>query len=249
MAEKTLAAPMHRRLRDFFLMPSTLSVTSVVAIGMVLGLLSWSAFNLGMDATNGLDFCTSCHEMRDTVFQEYKETIHYRNRSGVRAVCADCHVPKDWAHKFVRKIQASQELYAKFVSGSIETPEKFEKVRMTLASRVWETMKASDSRECRNCHSWDAMDAKKQHARGAREMAQARKEGKTCIDCHKGIAHLLPAEYDPDSDPDAQLAAKPAAAPEAGGKDGGAKKGAEAGKDAGAGKDAAPAKDGATPSK
>jgi nitrate/TMAO reductase-like tetraheme cytochrome c subunit len=29
--------------------------------------------------------------------------------------------------------------------------------------------------------------------------AQAKAEGKTCIDCHKGIAHLLPKEYiDPD---------------------------------------------------
>jgi cytochrome c-type protein NapC len=26
-------------------------------------------------------------------------------------------------------------------------------------------------------------------------MEKARKEGKTCIDCHKGIAHLLPKEY------------------------------------------------------
>jgi cytochrome c-type protein NapC len=24
---------------------------------------------------------------------------------------------------------------------------------------------------------------------------QAQQQGKTCIDCHKGIAHLLPKEY------------------------------------------------------
>ena len=76
----------------------------------------WGGFNTGMEATNSLDFCTSCHEMRDTVFQEYKETVHYKNRSGVRAACPDCHVPKDWTHKFVRKVQASQELYSKFIS-------------------------------------------------------------------------------------------------------------------------------------
>jgi len=73
----------------FFLRPSSLSVTAVVAIGMICGLVFWGGFNTGMEATNTLAFCTSCHEMRDTVFQEYKETIHYKNRSGVRAICSD----------------------------------------------------------------------------------------------------------------------------------------------------------------
>jgi cytochrome c-type protein NapC len=184
-----------RRLHDFFFRPSTLSLAAVVAIGMISGLVFWGGFNTGMEASNALAFCTSCHEMRDTVFQEYKETVHYRNRSGVRAICSDCHVPKDWVHKFVRKIQASQELYGKFVAGSIDTPEKFEAKRMALAQHVWETMKANDSHECRNCHSWEAMDPHKQTPRARTKMEKAQKEGKTCIDCHKGIAHLLPKEY------------------------------------------------------
>jgi nitrate/TMAO reductase-like tetraheme cytochrome c subunit len=187
-------------LGDFFFRPSTLSLAAVVAIGMISGLVFWGGFNTGMEATNTLAFCTGCHEMRDTVFQEYKETIHYRNRSGVRAICPDCHVPKDWLHKFVRKIQASRELYGKFVSGVVDTPEKFEAHRMELAQNVWATMKASDSRECRNCHSWDAMDVHKQQPRARAMMEKGQKEGKTCIDCHKGIAHLLPKEYTGDED-------------------------------------------------
>ena len=188
------------RLRDFFFRPSTMSVTAVVGIGMLSGLLLWSGFNTGMDATNTLGFCVSCHEMRDTVLQEYKETVHYKNRSGVRAACADCHVPKDWAHKFLRKIQASSELYGKFVTASIDTPEKFEDKRMEMAQRVWATMKANDSQECRNCHSWEAMDPHKQTTRARKKMEPAQKEGKTCIDCHKGIAHLLPSEYTEDEE-------------------------------------------------
>jgi nitrate/TMAO reductase-like tetraheme cytochrome c subunit len=186
------------RVRDFFLRPSGLSLIAVVAIGMMSGLIFWGGFNTAMEATNSLGFCTSCHEMRDTVYQEYKETIHYKNRSGVRAICPDCHVPKDWMHKFVRKVQASQELYSKFIAGSIDTPEKFEGKRMELAQHVWATMKANDSHECRNCHSWDAMDPAKQHPRARTQMEKAQKEGKTCIDCHKGIAHLLPKEYNED---------------------------------------------------
>jgi nitrate/TMAO reductase-like tetraheme cytochrome c subunit len=194
MSLSSLAA----RLRDLLLKPSRFSLVAVVAVGMLSGLIFWGGFNTGMEATNSLDFCISCHEMRDTVFQEYKETIHYKNRSGVRAACPDCHVPKDWVHKFVRKVGASQELYVKFVSGAIDTPEKFETHRMALATRVWATMKNSDSRECRNCHSWDAMHPEKQNPRAREAMAKGQKEGKTCIDCHKGIAHLLPKEYKED---------------------------------------------------
>jgi cytochrome c-type protein NapC len=189
-----------RRLRDFLFRPSSLSLTAVVAIGMFSGLVFWGGFNTGMEATNQLAFCTSCHEMRDTVFQEYKETIHYKNRSGVRAICSDCHVPKDWMHKFVRKVQASQELYGKFVTGSISSPEKFEAKRMELAQHVWATMKGNDSHECRNCHSWDAMDPHKQNPRASAAMEKGRAQGKTCIDCHKGIAHLLPKEFNEDEE-------------------------------------------------
>jgi nitrate/TMAO reductase-like tetraheme cytochrome c subunit len=188
------------RVRDLLFRPSSLSLVAVVAIGMFSGLVFWGAFNTGMEATNALGFCTTCHEMRDTVFQEYKQTVHYTNRSGVRAICSDCHVPKDWTHKFVRKVQASQELYSKFVSGSIDTPEKFETRRMELAQHVWATMKASDSRECRNCHSWEAMNHAKQSPRARTQMEKGQKEGKTCIDCHKGIAHLLPKEYNEDEE-------------------------------------------------
>jgi len=183
------------RWRDFFFRPSTLSLTTIVGVGMLSGLIFWGAFNTGMEQTNSLAFCTSCHEMRDTVFQEYKETIHYKNRSGVRAACPDCHVPKDWVHKFVRKVQASDELYAKFVTGVVDTPEKFEAKRMEMAQHVWAAMKENDSRECRNCHSWDAMDPHKQTTRARKKMEIGQKEGKTCIDCHKGIAHLLPKEF------------------------------------------------------
>ena len=87
------------------------SLLTLLAIGFVAGITFWGGFNTAMEATNTLDFCISCHEMRDTVYQEYKQTIHYANRTGVRATCPDCHVPKDWSHKMIRKLQASQEVW------------------------------------------------------------------------------------------------------------------------------------------
>ncbi len=153
-----------------------------------LGIIFWGGFNTAMEATNTLEFCISCHEMESTVYQEYKKTIHYQNRTGVRAICSDCHVPKSWVHKFVRKIKASRELYHKAV-GSINTPEKFEAKRLTLAKNVWHEMKATDSRECRNCHTIDSMNPEFQRPRARKQHMTAMEAGQTCIDCHKGIAH------------------------------------------------------------
>ena len=183
-----------RRLIGFLRRPPAWSLWLVLAIGGIGGILFWGGFHTAMEQTNTLSFCTSCHEMRDTAFEEYKTTVHYQNRSGVRATCSDCHVPRDWGHKVARKIQATGELYGKLM-GSIETKEKFEAKRMELATNEWRQMTASGSRECRNCHDFAAMDPAKQRPRAKNAHAKAEAAGKTCINCHKGIAHSLPKEY------------------------------------------------------
>jgi cytochrome c-type protein NapC len=150
-----------------------------------------------MEMTNNETFCISCHEMEDNVFQEYKLTIHYSNRTGVRATCPDCHVPKEWHHKVVRKIQASNELLHKAL-GTIDNREKFEAKRLELAKHVWKAMKDTDSRECRNCHNFEYMDFVEQGRRAVKAHSEGLDSGKTCIDCHKGIAHELPDMHDVD---------------------------------------------------
>jgi cytochrome c-type protein NapC len=167
------------------------SLISLLVVGFISGIAFWGAFNTGMEATNTMDFCISCHEMHDNVYQEYKQTIHYSNRTGVRATCPDCHVPKDWTHKIVRKVQASKEIYGK-IMGTIDTKEKFEAKRLQLAESEWKRMKASDSRECRNCHSFDGMNAEVQKQRARKQHENAQRDKQTCIDCHKGIAHHKP---------------------------------------------------------
>jgi cytochrome c-type protein NapC len=155
---------------------------------MIVGVIFWGGFNTAMEATNTLDFCISCHEMEDNVYQEYKKTIHFTNRSGVRATCSDCHVPDPWVHKVVRKIQASKEVLHK-VLGTINTPEKFDQKRLKLARNVWKAMKETDSRECRNCHDFSSMKPDDQKKRARKQHIQGMEAGNTCIDCHKGIAH------------------------------------------------------------
>lgn len=175
------------------------SMLAVLVVGFFAGLIFWGGFNTALEATNSLEFCIGCHEMRDNVYVEYKETIHYSNRTGVRATCPDCHVPKDWTHKLIRKAKASFEVWGK-LTGSIATKEKFEAKRMELATHEWERMKATNSIECRNCHNFEAMSGDIQKQTVFKKHMAAMEKGGTCIDCHKGIAHKLPKEYKEDDE-------------------------------------------------
>ena len=119
--------------------------------GFIAGVVFWGGFNTAMELTNTETFCIGCHEMRDNVYAELQRTIHYTNRSGVRAKCSDCHVPHDWTDKIARKMQASKEVWGK-IFGTIDTPREVRGERLELAQHEWARLKANDSLECRNCH-------------------------------------------------------------------------------------------------
>ena len=160
--------------------------------GFIAGIIFWGGFNTALELTNTESFCISCHEMRDNVYAELQTTVHYANASGVRASCPDCHVPHAWTDKVARKVQATKELWGT-IFGVIDTPEEFEAHRLAMASREWSRLKANNSLECRNCHSSESMDISLQSARAAEAHETFLLTGeKTCIDCHKGIAHRLP---------------------------------------------------------
>jgi trimethylamine-N-oxide reductase cytochrome c-type subunit TorC len=162
------------------------------AVGGLAGIVFWGGFHTVLDLTNTEEFCISCHQMRDTAYKEYTTSVHYKNASGVRATCPDCHVPKEWGPKLMRKIAATNELYHTAM-GTIDTPEKYEAERLNMAKRVWASMTATDSRECRNCHVKDAFDpSKMKKPQEAQRMTKGLAAGETCISCHKGIAHKLP---------------------------------------------------------
>ena len=172
----------------------------VVALIFGAGIVFAGTFSKALDYTNTTEFCTSCHTMK-TNLDELKEKRHWKSLSGVHAGCADCHVPKPFGPKMVAKVMAAKDVFHE-IMGTIDTPEKYEARRLQMAQAVWAKMKASDSRECRNCHSFNHMDFEKQDKFARRKHQRSEKRGQTCIDCHKGLAHKLPAGYDPDADPD-----------------------------------------------
>jgi|TARA_R110002095_G_scaffold143441_2_gene124151 nitrate/TMAO reductase-like tetraheme cytochrome c subunit len=175
---------------------SRYSLGLLLIIGAVGGIIFLLSFNWSVEMSSKEEFCTSCHEM-SWVYEEYKDSVHYKNTSGVQATCSDCHVPKAWPAKMARKIKATLKEVPRTISGKINTKEKFEAHRLELAESVWAVMKENDSLECRNCHVQEAMDLASQDKSASKRHSMERRaeKGETCIDCHKGIAHTLPGAH------------------------------------------------------
>ncbi|MFA5082887.1 MAG: NapC/NirT family cytochrome c [Hydrogenophilaceae bacterium] len=186
--------------RTVLLLPRALSgrmhgkaLPAFMLSGALLGAVGGIGFDTAIGRTSETEFCLSCHEMK-TLQTELAQTVHFSNRSGVRVSCGDCHVPRNQPDKLIAKIMALDDLYA-HVMGSVDTKAKFEARRMAMAEKVWAAMRDDNSKACRACHSFEAMNFDKQGDRPRRKHNQAIDSGETCIDCHKGIAHALPAGF------------------------------------------------------
>jgi cytochrome c-type protein NapC len=178
----------------------------ILALIFAAGIGFAALFSGGLAYSNRMELCVSCHSLQ-VPYAEYQESTHYKNGSGVQASCADCHVPEAFVPKLAAKILAAKDVYHEII-GTIDTPEKFEAQRWTMANRVWDRMKADDSATCRSCHDFANMDLSAQSRSARSRHGAAQDRGQTCIDCHKGIVHALPDEPKPtpgssDSTPDA----------------------------------------------
>lgn len=178
-----------KKIRSWSSRPGTIAV---LVIGLVVGVVFFGTAASFMVYANSEKFCaTSCHEMT-YMAAEHRDTVHDKNRTGVRATCNDCHVPHGYIPNYLAKLGLFSDYWGHFVTHSIDTKEKLEAKRYELAKRVWVYMKANDSRECRHCHTTSKMDPDKQSDTAKDRHEKLRTEGLTCIDCHYGIAHTEP---------------------------------------------------------
>ena len=167
---------------------ATRSILFLVSVGVAIGVAGVVAFDATMHATNTEEFCTSCHEMQSNPFAQVQRTSHHSNSAGISASCSDCHVPKEFVPKMIRKIEASREVWG-HLTGMIDTPEKYAAHAPAMKAREIARLKANDSQECRNCHDVERMLMPLQSAKAQEYHAAMQSNGKTCIDCHTGIAH------------------------------------------------------------
>jgi nitrate/TMAO reductase-like tetraheme cytochrome c subunit len=160
----------------------------LVAIGIVVGGVAMIGFDRTLHYTSTNEFCMYCHA--DNAGKEWKQSIHHQNRQGVVVDCSHCHIPQEFIPKMTIKILAVADVWG-HIQGRIDTPEKYEALRLEMAETVWARMKANDSSECRTCHQPEAMtNPDKPLMRPLHVNAQ--KDGKICTECHDGVAHKAP---------------------------------------------------------
>jgi cytochrome c-type protein NapC len=163
---------------------------ALLAAGVVIGVVFLAGFNYAFHATSTNEFCGGCHT--DNAAKEWRASAHYNNRAGFVAGCADCHLPREFGPKMVRKLKAAKEVWGQ-ITGVIDTPAKYEAHRQTMAESEWSRLRANGAQECRNCHHPDSMaDREKTDIGGMHKSALA--GGQVCIDCHKGVGHRAPGQ-------------------------------------------------------
>lgn len=187
------AAWLWRRPQRWFL----LGIPAGGLLAFIVGIGFTGGFFGALQYASTDTFCTSCHEMKKPA-EELSHSQHYANAFGIRAGCADCHVPPGFLPGLMKHMASSVEIWG-HLRGELDTSAKYESRRMELAQKVWKELKANNSAECRSCHTTVAMASAKQPSEAAKAdaispatMHQSLAASFTCIDCHKGIAHALP---------------------------------------------------------
>lgn len=161
-------------------------------LAFALGAVVLGATNYIVHETSKTEFCYVCHSHEAFIRPEYEASSHFVNLAGVRAGCADCHLPHDnWFELMWTKVVVSFDIIPEAM-GKLDTQEKYEAHRAEMAETVWREFKKNDSEYCRSCHSIDAMDLEAQDRKVARRHSKAQERGETCIDCHYGIVHEEP---------------------------------------------------------
>jgi len=174
------------RVRGLLFTPSArFSLITLLAAGFVIGIAFLFGFDYALHVTSSNEFCSGCHA--NDAAKEWRASVHHNNRAGFIAGCADCHLPREFWPKMLRKAKSVKEMWGQF-TGVIDTPEKYAAHRQAMDESEWSRLRASGAQECRNCHHPDSMASKdKSYVNDMH--SSALRSGQICIDCHKGVAH------------------------------------------------------------
>ncbi|MBD1390265.1 NapC/NirT family cytochrome c [Neiella sp. HB171785] len=178
-----------RWLKGLFRPSAKWSIAALVALGVSIGVVGVVTFEVGMAYTNTEEFCTGCHLQPGATAETYHLSSHYNNRTGVRPICSDCHVPHEFGPKMWRKIIAAKEVWSHLM-GNLETTEKYLQRVVHMREREINRLKANDSQECRNCHEVERWILALQTEKAQQFHQSMKNNNKTCIDCHQGMVHM-----------------------------------------------------------
>jgi len=114
-------------------------------------------------------------------YQQYKESSHYKNKSGVVAGCADCHLPPGTFNKWHAKITqgANDSIRHMFLK-----PEDVDHAEWRKLA-----VKHISPDACRKCHK-ELLVPELSKGGFLAHRAFLRGEAKTCLECHTNLVHV-----------------------------------------------------------
>lgn len=184
-----------RRLWAWLSTPSAKwPLLALVIVGIVVGAGGVIATQVMVAETGTNEFCGgACHSMT-WVAQEYKQSIHFANATGIQATCHDCHIPHAYPQLLWYKTKAGIHDVIEEVRGVIATDDKFKHERLRLAKTVWTEFRETNSANCQHCHAFtpEILAKQKEFVQPMHKLVLTKES--TCIDCHKGVAHTAPDE-------------------------------------------------------
>jgi nitrate/TMAO reductase-like tetraheme cytochrome c subunit len=168
-------------------------VLALVIVGIIVGAGGVIATQVMVTATGTNEFCGSaCHSMV-WVAQEYKQSVHYANRTGVQPAATTATFRTSIAAAWY-KAKAGIHDAIEEARGTISTEAKFKKERLRMAKMVWAEFKETNSANCQHCHAFtpEIVAKQKEMVQPMHKMVLSKES--TCIDCHKGVGHTAPEE-------------------------------------------------------
>ena len=170
------------------------SVILLIALGITVGVAAAGATTWMVNATSSDNFCaTACHSMQWAA-AAYGRAPHYANPHGVRASCADCHIPFESRPAtpfqyiigtiWTKEVSGTHDAIAE-LRGTISTEEKWQARRPQLAADVEAWFRRTNYETCKGCHRLDAVTGPALDIH-----ADLIKAGPVdCVQCHADVGH------------------------------------------------------------
>jgi nitrate/TMAO reductase-like tetraheme cytochrome c subunit len=179
---------------------SKVLVFALIALGVVVGVGGVAGTTWLVNATSSTNFCaTACHSMQWAA-AAYERGPHYTTSYGVRAGCADCHIPYEdrpatplqyvFGTLWTKGIDGSHDIYAKLI-GTISDRARWEANRPRLTAEAEAFFRSTNSVTCQGCHKLDAFSPTGRSAFMANAVHSGLINAATvdCLKCHSGVGH------------------------------------------------------------
>jgi len=182
--------------RALFRPSAKYSIFALLVVGIVVGVVGYFATQQTLHATSSDAFCMTCHS-NHSLKDEVLASAHGGGKSGIVVECQQCHLPQEPFQYLIKKIIVSKDVIGFLTIDGFNTQEWLDANRKEQADHARDFLRSIDSSTCQNCHKRIYEDqpetmkkmAKRMHSNNFKKTEDKRK---TCIDCHKGVAHPYP---------------------------------------------------------